>query len=216
MLTIPDRMQSTLSLKDLLAEKYGNIYTVHRLDRETSGVILFAKDEESHKHFSAQFEDRQTVKIYNGLVHGSPIEDEKLIDEPIAEHPGANGTMVVYRRGKPSQTQFNVLERFGQYSWMQFRIFTGRTHQIRVHMKHVGHPIVCDILYGNGQPFMVSAIKKKFKLAQNEEEERPLLSRLALHAAHLEITDPEGVLHILKAEPPKDLRAVLQQLRKWK
>src|SRR5690606_2045014 len=129
-LSIPDRAQTSVSLKEILAERYGSIFTVHRLDRETSGVIIFAKNEESHRHFSQQFEDRNTVKIYNGFVHGSPIDDVRMIDAPIAEHPAADGRMVVNRRGKSSQTEFTVLERFGSYSWMQFRIFTGRTHQI--------------------------------------------------------------------------------------
>lgn len=215
MLSIPDRMQTAVSLKDLLLEKYGQIFTVHRLDRDTSGVIVFAKNEASHKHLSAQFEERNTVKIYNGLVHGNPIHDELLIDAPIAEHPAANGTMVVYKKGKPSQTLYKTLERFGAFSWMSFRIFTGRTHQIRVHMKHAGHPIVCDELYGNGQPFLLSSIKKKFKLSQHELEERPIVARLALHASHLEFTDMNGDVVVLEAEPPKDLRAALQQLRKW-
>lgn len=214
MLSIPDRAQSAPSLKDMLEQQFGKIYTVHRLDRETSGVIIFAKNEATHKYLSNQFSEHQTVKIYNGLVHGNPIEEELLIDAPIMEHPGANGTMVVNKKGKPSQTAYKVEDRFGAFTWMRFQIFTGRTHQIRVHMKHAGHPIVCDPFYGNGAPFLLSAVKKKYKLSDKYEEERPMLARLALHASRLELNDEAGLRRVFEAEVPKDLRAVLQQLRK--
>src|SRR5690606_26285112 len=99
---------------------------------------------------------------------------------------------------------------------MQFQIFTGRTHQIRVHMKHAGHPIVCDPLYGNGQPFFLSSIKKNFRLSKDEEEERPIINRLALHASSLQFTGEDGKEYLLEAPVPKDLKAALQQLRKLK
>src|SRR5664279_1539591 len=86
LLSIPDREGKEISLKVLLQEKYGNIYTVHRLDRNTSGVILFAKNEAAHKHFSKQFEERSTRKIYNGLVLGKLQPPKGIVDEPIAEH----------------------------------------------------------------------------------------------------------------------------------
>lgn len=216
MLSIPDRSNSTDSLKELLQQKFEKVFTVHRLDRETSGVIVYALHEESHKALSRLFEERQTVKMYNGLVHGEPTEKSLLIDEPIMEHPADNGTMVINRKGKPSQTASNLLEGFGKFSWMQFQIFTGRTHQIRVHMKHAGHPIVCDPLYGNGQPFFLSSIKKNFRLSKDEEEERPIINRLALHASSLQFTGEDGKEYVLEAPVPKDLKAALQQLRKLK
>jgi 23S rRNA pseudouridine1911/1915/1917 synthase len=216
MLTIPDREGKDISLKQLLKAKYGNIFTVHRIDKDTSGVVVFAKAEEAHKELSQLFEARETVKIYNGFVLGSPAQKSGTINEPIAEHPVKKGVMTVYKKGKESITEYEVVESFKLYSWMQFHILTGRTHQIRVHMKHLGHPIVCDNLYGDGKPVLVSAIKRKrFNLSKSEEEERPILSRLALHASKLQF-QLDGKDYNLEAELPKDLRALLQQLNKNK
>lgn len=214
LLSIPDREQSEPSLKDILLHRYGSIYTVHRLDKDTSGVIVFAKNEASHKFLSQQFEARSTQKIYNGLVLGKVYEQEGVLDQPIGEHPVKKGMMAVVRKGKPSITAFRLLESFPQYSWMEFSILTGRTHQIRVHMKNFGHPIVCDPLYGDGQPVFLSSFKKKFKLGKDVLEERPLLNRLALHARELHFTDMQGQQQKIDAPLPKDLRATLQQLEK--
>src|SRR5258706_2267846 len=194
LLSIPDREGKELSLKKLLQEKYarpddpvgrGHMFNVHRMDKNTSGIIVFAKNENSHKHLSKQFEERQTEKIYVGLVIGSPVNKKGTIDSPIMEHPAKKGLMVINRKGKEALTDYEVLEDFGIYSWLQFKIHTGRTHQIRVHMKELGHPIVCDELYGNGQAVFISSFKHNFKLSKSVEEEIPILSRLALHAHQL-------------------------------
>lgn len=214
LLTIPDREGKEASLKSLLRESIADVFTVHRLDKDTSGVVVFALNEAAHKHLSQQFERRETKKIYNGLVMGKPADAEATINEPIAEHPTKKGLMTVWRKGKESITEYAVLEAYRFYSWMQFRIFTGRTHQIRVHMKHLGHPIVCDPLYGDGKPVLLSQLKSKFKLSQADDEERPILSRLALHAAQLSFQDLQGKDINLEAPLPKDLRATLNQLSK--
>ncbi len=215
MLSIPDRMQSEVSLKDILIERYGSIYTVHRLDKDTSGIIVFAKDEVTHKQLSQLFEGREVQKFYVGLVNGKLFNPKGSIDAAIMEHPAKNGTMVIHAKGKPSLTDYEVLEDFGIYSWVQFQIHTGRTHQIRVHTKYLGNSIACDSLYGDGKPVLISSLKKKFNLAKKEEEERPILARLGLHSYRLQFT-LNGEDFTIEAEPPKDLRALLQQLRKWK
>jgi 23S rRNA pseudouridine1911/1915/1917 synthase len=214
LLSIPDREGKEISLKKLLQEKYGEIFTVHRLDKNTSGLIVFAKNEGSHTYLSQQFENRQAEKIYVGLIIGSPIDKKGTIESPIMEHPSKKGLMVINRKGKESLTDYEVLEDFGLYSWVQFQIHTGRTHQIRVHMKDVGHPIVCDELYGNGKPVLLSSIKHNFKLSKNEEEERPILNRLALHAYKLKFTGIDKVNYEFEAPIAKDLKAILQQLSK--
>ncbi len=215
MLSIPDRKQTEVSLKDILIKELGSIYTVHRLDKGTSGVIVFAKHEEAHKQLSQLFEGREARKEYNGLVHGVPYPAEGIINEPIAEHYAKNGKMMIAAKGKPSITDYETLESFGIYSWMKFRIHTGRTHQIRVHMQHLGNSIACDELYGDGEPIYISKLKRHYHLSKKEEEERPIVNRLALHSALLEFTLNEETF-LLEAALPKDLRAVLQQLRKWK
>ena len=216
LLSIPDREGKEVSLKSLLKEKYGNIFIVHRIDKDTSGLILFAKNEIAHKHLTRQFEERTTKKIYCGLVMGSLSENNGTINTPIAEHPAQNGTMMVHRKGKEAITDYKVLEDFGIYSLLQFQIHTGRTHQIRVHLKDIGHPIICDPIYGDGKPVLVSSLKKKFNLSKNEEQERPILGRLALHSFQLSFTDIDGKQMELEASLPKDMRATLQQLSRWK
>jgi len=216
LLSIPDREGKEISLKTLLQENYGQIFTVHRLDKDTSGLIVFAKNEATHKHLSKQFEERQAEKIYAGLVTGSPAHKKGSINAPIAEHSVKRGMMIIHQRGKDSLTDYEVIEDYGIYSWLQFRIHTGRTHQIRIHMKDAGHPVVCDELYGDGKAVLLSSFKSKFKLSKKEDEERPILNRLALHAYKLKFTDTHGKTFELVAPLPKDIRATLQQLEKRK
>ena len=215
LLSIPASDGKDISLKDLLKEKYKNIFTVHRLDRETSGVIVFAKNELSHKFLSQEFESREVIKIYEGIAHGILSQKKDSINVPIEKHSSKRNIMIVNKKGKPSLTDYEVLEEFGSYSLVKFRIHTGRTHQIRVHMKYIGHPVVCDDLYGDGQPIFISSFKKKFKLSKLEEEEKPILSRLALHSSSISFKHTNGNEYTIEAPLLKDMKALLQQLRKW-
>jgi 23S rRNA pseudouridine1911/1915/1917 synthase len=216
LLTIPDREQSERSLKELLINKYGSIFTVHRLDKDTSGLVLFAKHEAAHKYFSRLFEERKIEKYYLGIVHGSPENTSGTIDAPIAEHGVHKGMMTVNRNGKPSQTSYEVLEANPNFSLVSFQLHTGRTHQIRVHSKNIGHPLACDPLYGDGKPVLLSGIKKRFKLSKHDEEERPMINRLALHSYKLVFNNEQNERVELVAEMPKEFRALMQQLKKNK
>lgn len=216
LLSIPDREGDEISLKQVLKEKYGDIFTVHRLDKGTSGIILFAKNEKAHKYFSQSFEERTVEKYYLGLVMGSLSPKQGTVDQPIAQHTLKRTLMLIHKRGKNSITDYRVLEEYGKFSLLEFRIHTGRTHQIRVHMQHLGHPLVCDDLYGDGLPVLLSSIKKNYNLSKSELDELPILNRLALHAYRLVFTDPGGKQYTIEAEPPKDFRALLRQLRKLK
>jgi 23S rRNA pseudouridine955/2504/2580 synthase/23S rRNA pseudouridine1911/1915/1917 synthase len=214
LLSIPDRAQSEKSLKDMLLDKYRTIFTVHRLDKDTSGLMLFAKNEATHKYLSGLFEERKIQKYYLGIVLGAPTENTGMIDAPISEHHSLKGTMTVHRNGRPSQTGYEVLERYDRYSLVAFQLHTGRTHQIRVHCKHWGYPLACDSIYGDGKPIFLSQIKKKFKLSQSELEEKPMLGRLALHSYRLNFADQNGRRFELETAIPKEFRAIFNQIKK--
>ncbi|MEJ7627462.1 MAG: RluA family pseudouridine synthase [Ferruginibacter sp.] len=213
LLTIPDREQTQRSLKEILIEKYGSIFTVHRLDKETSGIVIFAKNESTHKYLSGLFENRQIQKYYLGIVLGH-LTDIGSIDAPISEHPLHKGLMNVHKNGKASLTTYEVLESNKNYSLVSFQLHTGRTHQIRVHAKHIGHPLACDPLYGDGKPVLLSSIKKKYKPGKHDDEERPMIGRLALHSYKLVFTDQDETKREFIAEMPKEFRALMQQLKK--
>ncbi len=217
LLVVPDRFNHELpSLNKLLEVKMNQkIWVVHRLDRDTSGVICFAKNEQAHRYLSILFQERDVKKFYAGLVTGIVVPAEGRIEGAIAEHPAANGKMIVAKKGKIAVTDYKVVEQWPLYSLLQFQIHTGRTHQIRVHMQSIGHPLVCDELYGDGKPFLLSAIKRKYRMSEKDEEEKPLLSRLALHAYRIEFEKEDGTIVNAEATLPRDIAACVKQLNKW-
>ena len=214
LLTIPDREQTEKSLKEYLVDKYKNIFVVHRLDKDTSGLVVFAKNETTHKFLCKIFEDRKVEKFYLGIVIGEPVEKTGIIDAPITDHLTRKGIMTVHRSGKESQTGYEVLDANPNFSLVSFQLFTGRTHQIRVHTKEIGHPLACDPLYGDGKPVLLSSVKKNYKLSKHDEEERPIINRLALHSYKLNFEDAQGIKMELSAEAPKEFRALMQQLKR--
>ena len=216
-LSIADRFNTNLpSIRGLLQNELGqSLFVVHRIDRETSGVIAFAKNETTHRYMSMLFEKHEIGKFYAGLVLGKPQPESGRIDLPIMEHPFVKGKMIIAKKGgKESITDYRVVESWSRYSLMQWQIHTGRTHQIRVHMASIGTPIVCDEVYGDGKPFLLSAIKRNYKSSKHELEERPLLNRLALHAYRLNFVDENAKEIIAEAPLPKDISACVNQLRK--
>jgi len=217
MLTIPDRFGNKDSLQGALERKYGKVFVVHRLDRETSGVICFARTEAAHRHLSIQFEHHTTDKFYLALLDGALHHDEGEIDKPIGEHPTVSGKMTVTNSGKPSLTFYRALERFKRFTLVEALIKTGRMHQIRVHFQSIGYPLAVDALYGRRTAFYLSEIKgKSYKSGKYTEEERPMMERTSLHSSRLRLDHPvTGERMEFKAELPKDFAAVLNQLRKW-
>ena len=156
---------------------------------------------------------RTVKREYRTIVWGQ-IWRNGRVDQPFGRDPKSRTKMAINRMGKPAVTRYEVLERFSVQTYLRCNLETGRTHQIRVHMKHLGNPIVCDDLYGDGKPVLLSQVKKKFKLSQSEDEERPILSRLALHSSQLSFKGMKGETIDLEAPLPKDLRATINQLSK--
>ena len=121
---------------------------VHRIDKNTSGLLVIAKNDEAHKCLAKQIENKTARRIYYALVDGNVKEDEGVVEQPIGRSTGDRKKMAVVKNGKPAKTFYKVIERFGDYTFMRFELFTGRTHQIRVHMKFIHHPITGDDVYG--------------------------------------------------------------------
>ena len=216
-LSIPDRFSPDKpNLVSFLKNQFEEVFTVHRLDKETSGVMVFAKNKESHRHLSLQFENKTVDKYYLTLVEGNVHREEGKIDLPIANHMRDSGKMIIAKRGKPSLTLYKVLERFKNYTLLEANIKTGRTHQVRVHMENIGHPLAVDAVYGRKSAFYLSAIKLKKYRGGKDTEERPLMSRTTLHSYKIKFTHPTSDERMeFIAELPKDFGAVLNQLRKW-
>ncbi|MBK8669762.1 MAG: RluA family pseudouridine synthase [Saprospiraceae bacterium] len=216
-LTIPDRFNPALpNLISSLKEKYPELIPVHRLDKYTSGVNLFAKAPETHRLMSIAFESRDVEKYYYAIIDGIPSPESGTIDIPLSESTVTRGKMLVHQRGKASITDYKVVRNFKNFSLVYIRIHTGRMHQVRVHMQYLGNPLIVDPLYGHREAFYLSEIKhKKFNLGKAEEE-RPLLTRQPLHAEKLIIIHPyTGVKTEITSPLPKDMQAVLSQMEKW-
>ncbi|MBY5960170.1 RluA family pseudouridine synthase [Membranicola marinus] len=215
-LSVPERFTDETSLKRMLRDKYGEIYTVHRLDQYTSGLIIFARNMESHRIWNQMFEERRITKKYLAIVEGRLYETEGEIDHPILRLPNQN-RVVIHKQGKESLTSYKVKEQFGSHALLELELHTGRTHQIRIHLKALGFPLMVDPVYGRHEEFMVSSVKGKNKFhLEKGTVERPLLTRTPLHASYLSFEDPFDKEHrVFESPVPKDMRATLHQLRKW-
>jgi len=190
------------------------LFAVHRIDKDTSGIVIYGKTEEAHRALSMAFENREVDKTYHALVYGRPLWDETEVDIPLrADGDLRHRTVKDKNKGKSARTLFTNLGSCGPYSWIEAKPITGRTHQIRVHLLLSGITIVCDPLYGKADALYLSKIKRKWH--GDEFEERPLLDRLALHAWRMRVAHP------ITAEPmefiapyPKDLDTTRKQLAK--
>ena len=216
MLTLPDRFDNSIpSLYHILKVHYGDIFIVHRIDKQTSGVIAFAKNADAHKELNQQFESHQVKKTYWALVQGTLKNDNGEIDLAIGESSSKAGTMKIdTANGKKSVTEYRVIERFINYTLVEVEPLSGRTHQIRVHFKAIGHPLAVDELYGNANGIKLSAIKKNYKI-KGGDVEKPLISRLTLHAKSLSFHHFRSRQAVTVEAPlPKDFDRTVKQLRK--
>lgn len=211
LLVLPDRFDATApNLYHILSSLYPSVFVVHRLDKETSGVLLFAKTAESHAALSSAFEHRTIEKQYLALVEGTPNASEATITLPLRE---VRGKAYVHPDGKESVTTYKVREQFRGFAFLEVLPLTGRLHQIRAHFKAVHMPILCDPLYGTRTEFFLSSIKHPYR---GKETERPLLARTALHAFRISFEHPVTHQRIsLESSLPKDMKGTLQALRKY-
>ena len=202
-------------LRSILEPIYGKLWMLHRLDRDTSGVLVLARTAESHRAINTQFEQRQIAKLYHALVVGIPPWEEKIVNLKLRPNGDRkHRTVVDARRGKLSVTNLRVLQRFREWSLLEASPETGRTHQIRVHLAAVGFPILADGLYGDESGLFLSKIKPAYRAGRSQE--RPLINRLALHARELSFVHPvSGEILKIEAPYPDDFEAALRHLRRY-
>ncbi len=182
-------------LVKLLEAEFGKVWIVHRLDKVTSGVLVFARTAEAHRHLSLQFEQHQAHKTYHALAEGAPSWDETTANHPLRGNVGhRHRTIVDRRKGKPSRTRFRIIGRFLGHVLFEAEPVTGRTHQIRAHAAALGYPLLGDLLYG---------------AARSDLIERP-----ALHAYSLSFLHPSsGLPTSFDAPYPDDFRNALERLK---
>jgi 23S rRNA pseudouridine1911/1915/1917 synthase len=178
--TVATFIAPSINSLELIGNRAG---IVHRLDRATSGIIITAKNSATMSFLQKQFSQRKTKKKYSAIIEGWPEPENAIIDAPIERNPKKPQTFMIGSNGKTAQTEYKVLEKFenngSKYAFIELKPVTGRTHQLRVHLKHIGHPIVGDRVYGHEAPHMF------------------------LHAESLEITIPKGDRRIFEAPLPK-------------
>ncbi len=197
MIVHPDGRHDYPALDAWLTKKYGPVFLVHRIDRETSGVLAVARSEKAYEFIKRQFKDRSVRKTYRAFVHGNFKDERGIIDRPIGSARGGLGprsAKLPYGTTRDAVTMYKVLRNADGVSYIEVFPKTGRTHQIRVHMAAVGHPIIADQLYGSGRPPVLG------------------FERLALHALSLSLVHPSGKEMTFAAPLPADFEQAVQKI----
>ena len=208
--TLADRNDS-LNVLGLARAFDPNLTVCHRLDKETSGVIVLARNPEAYRFLAMQFEQREVNKIYRAVVNGRHNFEDEVIDLPLFSSRSGI-TQINHRRGKDSKTVITTLQTFRFHSLLECKPVTGRMHQIRAHLGHLGAPIIGDEKYG-GNPLYLSALKRNYR-HKNDREEQALINRPPLHSFQINFEKQNREKVAQQAPYPKDLNALLNQLSK--
>ncbi|MEN3013065.1 MAG: RluA family pseudouridine synthase [Endomicrobiia bacterium] len=215
LLTIPDRFEIFKeNLLEILEGYYNRVYIIHRIDKDTSGIVCFAKNPLAHKELTKRFFLHEVEKTYLAVVYGNLPTKEGKIELPISQDKNNPQRMKIdFKDGKESITFYKVLEEFKDYTLLELKPLTGRRHQIRIHLTTIGYPVVADQLYSGKNCFYLSSIKKNYK---KKNSEKPLIERQALHSYKIKFFHFRKKQQIeLTAPLPKDMQLLIKYLRKY-
>jgi 23S rRNA pseudouridine955/2504/2580 synthase len=211
--SLDERQTQGPNVLSLAKNYHPDTQVCHRLDRETSGLMVLAKNPETYRNISMQFERRKVKKIYHALLDGTHEFKDLEIDLPILQD-NSGRVKIDRKEGKKANTFFNSLEYFKHFTLVEARPVTGRMHQIRIHLATQRACISGDLMYGGKIPYL-SQIKRGYRPSREEEAESPMIRRFALHAYKIEFIHPNGELFRYEAPYPKDFSVFLKQLEKF-
>ncbi|UZD24576.1 RluA family pseudouridine synthase [Algoriphagus halophytocola] len=207
--SLDDRHEAQ-NILDLAKAHTPDAQLCHRLDKETSGCLVIAKNPVAYRHLAMQFENRKVTKVYHAVVEGIREYSQELVDRNLASTN--KGIAKVSKDGKPAQTVFNTVKTYRAHTLVECKPITGRLHQIRAHLAWLKAPICGDTLYG-GKPLYLSSIKRRFNL-KKETEELPIMQRVSLHAFSIGFEGVDGKQLMVNAPYPKDFKVLVNQLEK--
>lgn len=209
--TLDERDETKKSLLRIAQVRWPEIQVCHRLDKETSGILILAKNKKVYRDMAMLFENRKVTKWYHAVAEGAHHFDQMEIDKPLKIN-SKGYAKIDYREGKDSLTVVDTLKMYKHFTLVQCYPFTGRLHQIRVHLASQNAPLAGDVYYGGSMP-MLSDIKRKYASGKNAEE-LPMMQRVALHACSLHF-ELNGKSYALSAPYPKDFATFLKLLDKY-